>query len=59
MNKNILGIIFLVIGVIIVFGIGYIVLQTEVENIREACAALLRNGTIKNITECNITVNAM
>jgi hypothetical protein len=47
------------IGVIVVLGIGYIVIQQQVIQVREYCESLITNGTITNMSECNITVEGM
>lgn len=47
------------IGVIVVLVIGYIVIQQQVIAVKEYCQELVNNGTINNISECNITVEGM
>lgn len=53
------GLIVGLIGVIIVVGIGWIVVDTQLIQVREYCEGLVLNGTINNISECNVTVLAV
>lgn len=53
------GVMFLVIGIIMAVVVGYIVLNTYTVAIEEYCQGLVNNGTITNMSECNVTVDAM
>ena len=53
------AVLFGLIGIIAVIAIGYIVIQQQVIAVRDYCQELVNNHTITNMSECNITVQAM
>ena len=49
----------LLLGVGIVLGVGWIVIDQQVIQVNKYCDGLVLNGTINNRSECNITVEGM
>lgn len=58
-KEKLIGITVAVIGVIVVLFVGYIVIQQQVIAIRDYCQELINNHTIQNMSECNVTIQAM
>ena len=49
----------LVLGIVVVIGVGWIVLNSQIAAVQKLCEELVTNGTINNISECNITMRAI
>lgn len=59
MNRDdVIGLVLFIIVIIVAVGVGYIVLQAQIVQVREYCESLIANGTISNFSDCNITVQA-
>lgn len=58
-KEKLIGITVAVIGVIVVLFVGYIVIQQQIIAIRDYCQELINNHTIQNMSEYNVTIQAM